>query len=450
MAIQSENKKSGIKVKTLNYIMAFITIIISILMLISIFRTRNGYSSLIQTTEDYLNWQKSVDKMQYGSDYLTEQVRMYVETGEIDYLNKYFIEKNITKNREQALEEIKEECGEIDAYDSLLEAMNYSVTLMGTEYYAMRLKAESMSYDISLLPKEIIDVVLSDADNLLSSNEKANLSREKVFDVYYQNEKNLISSKTNTALDQIHEIIINRQEEAKEELRNLIVNEEILTIILIIAVVSIVLITTIEVIKPLIGAIQKIKKEEPMNVTGAYEFRFLAKTYNQMFEANNETKRKLSYDASHDYLTGLYNRNGFDKESSSLDYDNVALIILDIDLFKEVNDEYGHDIGDKILIKLSYILRNTFTTNNIISRYGGDEFVILVIEEDMLTKDTLADLINTVNAELDDTEDSLPKASISAGISFGNTKDIKGLLDKADKALYKTKENGRKGYTFFD
>lgn len=158
---------SGISAKRLNFIMAGITLVISVILLFSTFRMSVGYKILRDTTEDYLVWQRSVNKMQYGSDYLTEQVRFYVEKGDLKYLDNYFKEAEETQSRDASLEEMKDIFSGTAAYYELNAAMKESVRLMDREYYAMRLKIEALGENVEKYPEKIQNVVLTENDAAL-------------------------------------------------------------------------------------------------------------------------------------------------------------------------------------------------------------------------------------------------------------------------------------------
>ncbi len=174
----------------------------------------------------------------------------------------------------------------------------------------------------------------------------------------------------------------------------------------------------------------------------------------RLSQRDNEVLNSLSI---HDPLTGALNRRAFDLAAEkwlSHGHD-CALIFFDIDYFKQVNDRFGHDAGDRLLVAFCDILKTNFSENGIISRFGGDEFVVL----------TNADTIDLVNAGLIKATDDVHALNIdnkehdsgdfmisfSAGAArFPQDADNLSALKKcADTALYETKEKGRNGYLWF-
>jgi diguanylate cyclase (GGDEF)-like protein/PAS domain S-box-containing protein len=170
---------------------------------------------------------------------------------------------------------------------------------------------------------------------------------------------------------------------------------------------------------------------------------------NEAFQTLHETLREQ---ANRDSLTGLYNRRYFnetiERELVRAQQDNypVSVMILDIDLFKEINDTYGHAFGDEILRVLSALINQHIRTGDIAYRYGGDEFVVLMpgvtIETAKQRAETLSQAFRT--APIHERKKDLT-STMSVGIAnfpeHGHNGDE--ILRCADLALYKAKQDGR-------
>ena len=167
---------------------------------------------------------------------------------------------------------------------------------------------------------------------------------------------------------------------------------------------------------------------------------------------------KMSYLAEHDFLTDLPNRLLLtDRITQALNAakrkkSRVAIIYLDIDHFKKINDTLGHEVGDQLLKVLSKKLQNCIRTTDTISRQGGDEFVILLSEIDspMAPAEIAQKLLNATNDYYQIGTHEL-KVSASIGISIypedGESADM--LMRNADAAMYYAKGLGRNNYQFF-
>ncbi len=176
-----------------------------------------------------------------------------------------------------------------------------------------------------------------------------------------------------------------------------------------------------------------------------------------MYRLSKRENKMLNQLSIHDPLTGSLNRRAFDfaAEKKLGHGKSAALIFFDIDFFKQVNDQFGHDAGDKLLVAFSDTLKNNFRDRGIIARFGGDEFVVLTdmdsIEEinELLGKTT--DDVHSI--DLTDERDGGRgfMISFSAGAAaYPKDADTLSYLKKcADMALYSTKEMGRNGYTWF-
>lgn len=171
-----------------------------------------------------------------------------------------------------------------------------------------------------------------------------------------------------------------------------------------------------------------------------------------------EAEQRLSYLANHDPLTGLPNRSllqerlrqalGRSKRSGK----PLALLFIDLDRFKVVNDTLGHKIGDRLLKRVSETLQECVRGTDTIARLGGDEFMLLV--EDQVNRDSAAALANKMLLALTQPfyiEENEIFIGASIGISFypDDGQDIDTLTKNADVAMYRAKESGSNSYQFF-
>ena len=160
---------------------------------------------------------------------------------------------------------------------------------------------------------------------------------------------------------------------------------------------------------------------------------------------------RMSYQASHDELTGLYNRSGYEQLLSELDLSSAYILMVDVDNFKTVNDTYGHEIGDKVLVRIAKTLKRFFRSDDRICRIGGDEFVVFMVNAKQEYRDSIAAKVGMSNADLKKTKDGVPAISVSVGITCGSEADeAPKLLELADRAMYELKRNGKQGYMFSD
>ena len=187
---------------------------------------------------------------------------------------------------------------------------------------------------------------------------------------------------------------------------------------------------------------------------------FYAMTFD--ITALKETQRELDSLARHDPLTGLPNRREFTKrlqlamEKSQRSRQLIALVFLDIDRFKAINDTHGHGIGDAVLKEFGGRLRRCTRVSDTVARLAGDEFVV-VLEGLSSTQEVSAiseKIVNAVRQPMRlDGLDLIVTSSLGYATYDGLGGDVEALTAKADKALYRAKQSGRDRFastTFVD
>jgi len=171
-------------------------------------------------------------------------------------------------------------------------------------------------------------------------------------------------------------------------------------------------------------------------------------------DENQEALLRQLYDASvTDALTGAHNREHFDTQlRAELSYarrhnTDVSLVIFDADHFKKVNDNYGHQVGDAVLIQLANVVRSTVRGEDVFARYGGEEFALVLRGIDIDGCGAVAERLRERIAALQlQTERGVLKVTVSAGCSSLSTTEDKtpeGMISAADRRLYGAKHAGR-------
>jgi len=154
--------------------------------------------------------------------------------------------------------------------------------------------------------------------------------------------------------------------------------------------------------------------------------------------------------ASKDFLTGLYNRRFFFEsgipivEKAKRKKKNLAVAMLDIDFFKKINDTYGHDVGDLAIKEIAVVLHKFLRNSDLISRFGGEEFCILM--ED-ISLDDLTEKFEAIRCYFESniikTEQASFSYTVSSGIFYGKADSLEYMITLSDEALYEAKEHGR-------
>ncbi len=452
--MEEKKKKQvrGIRISTVNMIMIFISCALYVLLITATVRVSDRYKDVHSSMDDYIAFEENEALLTDGSAYLTEQVRLYTVTLEPQYMEAYFTEANVTKRRETALEELKTSHEGNKAYEYLAEALGHSNDLMNDEIYAMRLISEAQGYPEDRLPEEVQAVPLNDGDQNMSQEEMIRKAREIVFGTSYQEVKTRISDSVNSSAESIHEMTHQQMLGDAEELESTMAIQRRLISILFVETIATFLLIIMLIIKPLRVYVNCIKEEKMMEITGSYEFKYLALTYNDIFEIKNANEAMLRYRAEHDPLTGIVNRGGFEQLKNMFRVKDVALglLIVDVDKFKLVNDGYGHEVGDQVLKKVAAFLKDGFRATDYPARIGGDEFAVILTSMSEEMQGAVERKIAEMNDRLMHPNDGLPQVSLSVGGAFSENGFTDDLYQKADAALYVVKENGRCGCRFYE
>lgn len=182
----------------------------------------------------------------------------------------------------------------------------------------------------------------------------------------------------------------------------------------------------------------------------------LAKMIQTLRSSRDEVARQneqLNFLASYDPLTKCMNRRAFfgkfEKHWAESADGELAIMMLDVDHFKSVNDNHGHSVGDEVLKEMGRLLRDEVAQRGLVCRYGGEEFVILIPD---LEFDEAMQLAETIRRRIQSTEAAGIRFTASIGVSsrhFGSM-DAQHMLDQADESLYAAKRSGRNRVVRFD
>lgn len=210
--------------------------------------------------------------------------------------------------------------------------------------------------------------------------------------------------------------------------------------------------------RPIASFVSSMKKVKEGNldariaVKSSDEFGFMAEAFNQMASEIERSHRALEASATTDSLTGLLNHRSFHERLND-EYKRIArhpepmsIIMTDIDNFKKINDNYGHPAGDIVLKEVGKILTRMTREIDIVARYGGDEFLVLLIDTDgkqsVETAERIRRMVEAMKVEF---EGQRIPVTLSLGVATApvDTETKEELIELADKALYHAKRNGR-------
>ena len=439
--------KRGISHRVVHLWLVIIIMLFSGIVVLASMRVMESFLDITKASKQQTELQKAAHELMNASDYLTEQVQRFTIDGDRRFMDQYFPEAFESKRREEAIDKMTVDGRADSALKQLQEAMGHSIDLMDLEYYAMRLIVEAKGY--TDYPEVLGNVTLTEEDIALSNSEKIRRATELVLSDAYYEQKDKIREGMHASLDEIDKLALATEAEEKSSLRIAIIAVHVAIVIQALLVFSMLILTTKLSIKPILRAVEEIKEDLPISETGSNEFKYLATAYNKMYEKNKSSFENLSFKVSHDELTGAYNRAGYDLLLSRMDLATTYMMLFDVDDFKSINDTYGHETGDKVLIKIVEVLKKVFRDDDCICRIGGDEFVVFMRHSGNIQRQLIEAKFEQIFEDLENTEDGLPPIYVSIGIMNGKgAKDRSQLFEMADEAMYQSKKQGKSTYTF--
>ena len=443
--------KDGIKIRSINFIMLVLCCVLSAGVFASAFQQKIKYNKIIDNMASYARCTKAVNDFRDTSDFLTNQVRLFLVQQDVSYAEKYFHEYYVAQNREHAVTLINEFHNDDVIQLNMELAFKESQALAEIEMYAMTLIYHALNIPEKMFPAELKDIKISVEHLALSNSEKLIAAESMIFGMEYQNSKDKINRYTTTVLDGILSRHLEMQNVERNHFYRFLLIQMCTIVALFIASVGLFVLIRVLVLRPIDYDIKSIRGEKKMHVLGSYEMRLIAKTYNALREKDEIKASILKHKAEHDPLTGLINREAFSKikEVLSDTAEPVAYLIIDIDLFKAVNDKYGHLVGDEVLKRIAAILSEQFRNTDYVARIGGDEFAVIMTKFGDTPELIIQRKIETINKTLQKVEDKIPSVSLSVGVAISTMGYNDVLEEQADQALYHVKQGGRCNCSFF-
>ncbi|MBM7555739.1 sensor domain-containing diguanylate cyclase [Halanaerobacter jeridensis] len=191
-------------------------------------------------------------------------------------------------------------------------------------------------------------------------------------------------------------------------------------------------------IKAIGKVMEKDENDNPLRIVGIH----------QDIDDRKKAEEQIKYLSFHDELTGVYNRRYFENEQERLNSSRrlpISIIIGDMDGLKYINDNYGHQKGDKYIKKVAEIFELVTREEDVVARVGGDEFAVLLPETDADAAEKFCQRFDEKIIKFNKEHQLVTSLEVSLGYATKtkDTQDLKKVFDQADQAMYKNKENGR-------
>jgi len=430
----------GISLSLSNFIMICIGVVVALLMVHANYQTNENYHLMDAAIRDSILSQESTGKMESISSSMSSSALAFVQTGDPSHVFAYIgqrteLNSDFSENGMLSPAWQKED-------PDLAQAISAFDALRSTEWTAMRLKAETLPMPLSSLPEPLQQVALPDEYAALTSEEKEAVASALLSSPEYNGLKTQLAGSVDASHRYVSERASERTGKASAQLGGVVMRQRILIIVFIVIAFLALFLNRFLVLLPISRSVERLDRRERIPVRGSSEMRHLARVYNDVLQDNMEKTEALSYTASHDALTGVWNRAAFDKAYRLYRGGQIGMLVVDVDHFKLFNDDHGHDTGDRVLVRVANTLKRYFREEDHISRVGGDEFCIILLDVCQEQAEHIYRTVEKINAALAVPEADLPPISVSVGAAFWDRPDpVADILKDADTALLQVKKN---------
>ena len=451
-ASTNQRQKRGVRFLALNVGTMILAAVLTLLLLLTTHSISRQSDALLDVYDHYVTCELAANDLMDASAYLTTQSRLFSTTNHVAYLDNYFWEMNRGQRRENDVEVLRSIFPGTDATGYLEHALTFSDNLAKNELYSMKLVVEALDLDIDPeIAAELDAIAFRRGDEELTPDEMLAKARMLVTYEPYEHDVDRVTKQVEQCKDELADMLVADKQQREETLHDLFFRQNLMAVALLAVVLVTAILFIFTMLRPLNEYINRIGRNDRLDEVGAYELRFLARAYNAVFEENQATQDRLTFEAEHDSLTGLYNRGAFEKLVAERRELPFTLIIVDVDYFKEINDQYGHDCGDRVLQHIATTLQHSFRTSDYTCRLGGDEFAVVMTGITPNLRSIVVEKARAITRELAEETDGLPKTTVSLGVAFrGGDESADEMYRRADSALYRVKDAGRNGIAFYD
>ena len=442
------NARKTLSIRDINILFVMLTVLFSIGVLVGNHFLRKQYLDALNSQETMLACTDAANALQSESDELTLFVNSFIDEPTKKSLDDYY--KIIDdKLREREIERAKSYNVDCSALE---EALEWSNELAERETHAFSLIAAADGAFSGDAPIQVREYKLTEGEEAMSGAEKLSLAyglirgseynefKRRIYSCISAFENVVLSAARDTLTEETHDVSVYIR-----MLRWLSLVCSALSIVL-----ALVLYKTVTLV--LERDVRAVAKSEHISPSGVRELRFFADVFNEYVELHKSEQAELKRQAELDPLTGIANRGALESfVRGRLAEGGVgALVFVDVDNFKMINDTFGHDAGDAALKLLAGRLKKGFMHKDFVGRIGGDEFAVWL---DGVTEQKADFVAGKISELCTDTllwcGDTI-RLRVSAGVSFccaGDSYD--DALKRADIALYKVKRRGKNGCGFY-
>ena len=417
-------KSGGVSIRLVGIVTTIIAIALAFIAFTLSGKLADAELEATSNQSRYIDCSAAISDLQAASDDLTTQARMFVVTGRREYLDAYINELVVNNKRGKSVDVLEANLTENqEAVSELKKALGASNTLAQKELAAMRLVAEY--YKLDDLPQEVATADISQLQTEPQGEARLEAAQELVLgEDYDATKKEVLANVKASSLALLAQLNADL-DESKNSIQALLFQLRVVVALLLCIIMVFVLALFMYVLKPLGQYVERLNNGDALEPDGAYELHYLANAYNAIYEDNNERIEHLREHAEHDSLTGISNRVGYDSFLATHTR-NIALLLIDIDGFREFNNVYGNDTGDAVLVKLGEALSAAFRSTDFPCRIEGDLFAVVMTNMGNESRGAILSKMEIVNSILADDSTDLPAVTLSVGAAFST----EGMTDQ--------------------
>ncbi|MDD6049671.1 MAG: diguanylate cyclase [Clostridiales bacterium] len=440
---------SPIGLRTIIFTITLLSIILFVMMFAHSIMLTRTYTQISSNDALLLKCTTSVQELDRAAMLMTQRAYQYIQHQTREDMERF--SKEMSYNLRPKIETLQAQSRSQESTDALADAVEQLNFMLERDAYAMRLVATACGERVDQLPRAVFAVSLTDEDAALSPEEMVEKARELVAQADFPQAYNAFCK----GLDEYQRLVVADLEQVTEEKEDSAQRHlghqfaSMLSLVLLYILTSAA--ATHGILRPLESHINSIRKGEPFQVEGVHELRDMARSYNEAYSHNIENQEKLRRRAEHDPMTGLLNQGNFGVLKQRLQHcrEKLGLLVIDVDYFKHINDVFGHEVGNLALKKIASTLASHVRPGDYVIRYGGDEFVVVMLNMAQEQASELEEMFTTINSFLQQPDDGLPPVSLSVGASFSETGFHDTLFQQADQAMYDVKRKGRCGFAVY-
>ena len=442
--MKQKRNRRGISIQLINLSFVLIVFLFSH----SVDTTNHGiqkqYHAATLSQHKMIACHDAANALRQESDELTLYINSYLSNPEDESLFRYYsiIDQKL---REQELD--KAARYQVDC-TLLQQALSLSNELAERERHAFALIKKSNG-TLDSAPQQVRQYPFSEAELAASPEECVRIAHQLIHGTEYNRYKHYIYDKIDAFEQSVassaeNELLseTNSISKATKHMHRVSVVGNILIIL-----AAYLLYRMVTVVMK--NYIHSILKREYVIPKGTSELKYLGNVFNEYITLQKKAQSELQKKAQLDALTQTANRRGLEEfMSRKLSAPDAygALILLDLDNFKQINDTYGHDAGDEVLVCLAQSVKAKLRNQDFIGRFGGDEFILWINAVNEQNADRIRDWIPHLGEDLALSDGTKPNVTVSAGVVFCKSGDTyEKAFRHADQALYEKKRSGKHG-----